>query len=181
MEEQNTKEEKETKEEKNKIQKTLNIVGKTIGWAIIIILITIIIRTLIFKQYYIFGYRCYLIGSGSMEPTINTGDAIIVKDIKKENELKEGDIIAFSENNITVVHRIIKIQSDQGKNFYQTKGDNNNTSDGGLRTKKDIKGKMTLKISNAGKVVNFIKKHTVIIISIMIVLILLILVKGFII
>ena len=155
---------------KNENNKIINIIWQTIFWAIIIILVSIIVRVLVFKKCDILDYRGYLIQSSSMEPTLNINDAIITKKIKNEDELKEGDIIAFSENNMVVVHRIIKIQTEDGIKYYQTQGDNNNTPDGGLKSKKQIVGKMNYKKSNVGEIIIFIKKYIKIIILIIAVL-----------
>ena len=68
--------------------------------------------------------------SGSMKPTLNEGDIIIVK-YMHPGEIQNGDIIVFwakswgaLDPGTPVVHRVTDIQYSDGY-YYQTKGDNN--------------------------------------------------------
>ena len=70
-----------------------------------------------------FGYTVFEVASGSMEPTLYTNDVILIK-LTKEN-LNQGDIIAFKNDNAIITHRIIFIDGDT----LTVKGDNNNTID----------------------------------------------------
>lgn len=56
----------------------------------------------------IFGYKPFIVLSGSMATEICKGDLVIVKKVDAK-ELKENDIIAFRDNeNYVVLHRIVK-------------------------------------------------------------------------
>jgi len=70
-----------------------------------------------------FGYTFFEVVSGSMEPTINTYDLIIVK---LDKNVGENDIVTFYSDNTFITHRIIQYKSDDR---ILTKGDANNTSD----------------------------------------------------
>ena len=109
----------------------LNVIGTII--IIIFLPVLIINLILIIKSYLnqndiptIFGFKPFIVLSGSMEPTIMTGDIAIIKDIKPE-ELKVGDIIAFRSGKSVITHRIIEINNEEEELI--TKGDNNNTED----------------------------------------------------
>lgn len=161
QENQNQKETENNKKQKNTAGKILGILGKTVLWSIIAILIIILIRALVFKKYDVFGYRFYLIMSGSMEPTINVSDAVITKEIDNP---QEGDIIAFQYGSSITVHRIIKTYTQEtGEKLYQTQGDNNNAIDSGLRNKSDIKGKVIYRVPKVGDAIIFIQRNIVII------------------
>ena len=82
------------------------------------------------------------IGSGSMEPIIYTGDAVVLSKVNKNTELELEDIIAYEDDGKIIVHRIVKIT----KNGYITKGDNNNSVDKEEVKRKDIKGKVLFRI-----------------------------------
>lgn len=59
------------------------------------------------KQYInIFGYSVLSAETGSMSPTIEKGDIVI---IKIGDEIKENDIITYKKDNVLITHRISKI------------------------------------------------------------------------
>ena len=68
------------------------------------------------------------IGSNSMKPIYERGDAIIyaTTDTKK---LQVGEIIAFKKEGKIITHRIINIQKKDSSYVIQTKGDANNAPD----------------------------------------------------
>lgn len=92
------------------------------------------------------GYGTLEVISGSMEPTIDVGDLIIVN--TKYDELKENDIITFyDEKGSFVTHRIIEIKDGE----YITKGDNNNSEDQGTINNDDIVAKYVTRLNGMGK------------------------------
>ena len=87
---------------------------KAISIIIFIILITILfVSVVILINSYVhpdkipsfFGWKPFIVLSGSMETQIMTGDIVVVKEVDT-NILKENDIIAFKDNDIVVTHRI---------------------------------------------------------------------------
>lgn len=151
----------ETKKQKSKASKITGIIAKTLGYSIVVLLIIILIRALVYKKYDVFGYRFYIIMSGSMEPTIHVSDGIITKET---NDLKDGDIIAFDNQGAITVHRIIKTYTQEnGEKLYQTKGDNNNSADRGLVDKTKIKGEVLYRIPKVGNVILFLQRNIVIV------------------
>ena len=71
-----------------------------------------------------------------------------------------GDIITFYSNRgngqITITHRIIDIKIENGKYFYSTKGDNNNTADTHYVSQDDVIGKVIFVIPKVGFIQEFI-------------------------
>ena len=101
----------------------------------------------------LFKYQIIAVGSGSMEPNISYGDAIIFekfKDDYKYYELKVGDIIVFRHNNDMIVHRILSITYTSDDISVETKGDHNENKDSYVLHKKDILGKFDIKIKYIG-------------------------------
>ncbi len=86
------------------------------------------------------------IGSDSMMPKINKGDAVILKKTNGDTSLKKDDIIAFENSGRVVVHRITKINKKDGKTYYITKGDANNTNDANPVVSTQVKGVVKMKI-----------------------------------
>lgn len=97
--------------------------------------------------------------SGSAEDHIEVGDLIFVGKADAD-KLKEGDIIAFQEeNSITVVtHRIIKVQTgaDSQKEFI-TKGDANNTEDQMPVPASGVIGQYRFRIAGVGNFAIFLQ------------------------
>lgn len=102
----------------------------------------------------IFGYKPFIVLSGSMESELYKGDLAIVKNVDSKS-LKENDIIAFRDDeNHVVTHRIIDIVDDG----FITKGDNNNNKDSGTVSKEKIEGLYVYKINGLGNVLLVMQK-----------------------
>lgn len=145
--------------EKEKKKKRQDIINNFITG---ILLILIIVCAYFFYQKFIqnettvniFGYKSFVILTGSMEPNLNPGDMIFTKKAN-ENSLKIGDIITFQTTSTTstTTHRIVDIITQEGKTYYQTKGDNNNSNDTDLVPFENIVGTMQFRISKIGKII----------------------------
>lgn len=126
----------------NGIERTFG--NKTFRWIDIpayLFLVVLICLISGFFPYFMIG-----IGSESMTPNINKGDAVIIHKVKKPSELKEGEVIAFRLKDKTIVHRLVKIEKVNGKTYYRTKGDANNSTDSVDLTFNSIRGKVVLDI-----------------------------------
>ncbi len=80
----------------------------------------------------LFKYQPIAVLSGSMSPTFDRGDAVVIKKLTEgeKNQLKKGDVIQFTSGTKYVVHRIVEIDSDEyGNRIFVTKGDHNNGVD----------------------------------------------------
>lgn len=106
-------------------------------------------------------YGAYVILSGSMEPTIMTGDAIIIRRASVDN-LKVGDIVTYksydpSRYGIMITHRIIDINNEDGTTAYVTKGDSkSNTRDPLLVKPEQVYGKVVMVIPKIGYIQVFL-------------------------
>ena len=125
-----------------------------------------------------FGWKPFIVLSGTMETQIMTGDVAIVKKIDA-NELKENDIIAFKDDdNIVITHRIIEIIKDEnGNTKYKTKGDNNNDEDDGFVRPEQIEGIYKFRIGKLGNLALFIQTPVGMVVCISIPLLLLLLLQ----
>lgn len=135
------------------IKKVLKCLFYPIAVFIVICAVCIIYQKLVKKEddVNLFGFRSYIILSGSMEPELQVGDMIVSKQAGAE-QIQAGDIITFEdENGAVITHRVSDILINDGETFYQTKGDNNNAKDIGLVSVKEVKGKYAFKIGGAGR------------------------------
>ena len=94
----------------------------------------------------LFPYCIIGIGSGSMEPELSLGDAVIVHKLSKNEKINEGQIIVYNADNIQVVHRVVEIKNKNSKTIYKTKGDANDSVDDIEITIDDIYGVVKFKI-----------------------------------
>lgn len=108
----------------------------------------------------IFGVKTFSIISGSMTPTININDIILVKDYDM-TKLETNDIITFRMDDETITHRIIAIQRIGQEIVYTTKGDNNDVSDIEKVKYDQVEGKYIGRIPNVGKILSFLKNKKV--------------------
>lgn len=117
---------------------------------IVVICITLIIVGL---NSNLFRYWTAVIGSGSMEPTINIGDVVVVDKIYQKNldKLENGDVLVFKIGEKIYTHRIISLEVT-GDNYYiKTKGDRKgNIEDNWVVTNKDVIGVVKFKINYIG-------------------------------
>ena len=76
------------------------------------------------------GYRTYVIYGSSMEPAIKLGSLVVAKSANVD-DLQVGDIIVFRNpgNGTTVTHRITGVREEDGRRYFQTKGDASNGAD----------------------------------------------------
>lgn len=155
--------------------KIFNIVICIIFIPIIIVNATLIIKYI--KNPYeipdFFGYKGFEIVSRSMEKTINKKDIIFIKKVN-QNELNVNDIISFNNGQEIITHRIIKIEYQDGKKIYTTKGDNNRYEDKEKVEYEQIEGKYIFKINKLGIFIDILTNRYVLIILFIILLLILI-------
>lgn len=101
------------------------------------------------------GYVTLGVVSGSMEPTLEIGDLIVI-DTKVKNYKKDDIVTFYDSEGAFVTHRIISIK---GKKMI-TKGDHNNTEDDPTDMSK-IVGRYVLKISKGQKILAALKKPVI--------------------
>ena len=129
--------EKTEKKVAKQVKKTGNIAKEILSyleWGLLVISFGLVIYAFICtargKAVTVFGYSLLHVVTGSMEPTISTGDYVIVRR-EEIPDLKKDDIVAYYTKDpeiygSLVIHRIYEITED-GK--YITKGDANLVAD----------------------------------------------------
>lgn len=122
------------------------IIDVLIVITIIILLIVMYgyIEKYVFKKDYInyFGFTIFEVASGSMAPSINVGDIVVVKFTK---DIKNNDIITYRENDYFITHRVINIDGEK----IIAKGDYNDSIDKEVNIN-DVLGKVVKIIPGVG-------------------------------
>lgn len=105
-------------------------------------------------EYTVFGHPVMSVLSGSMTPTIRTGDLVIDDPLTRTQaaHLHVGQIISFRQGTDVFTHRIHAIEHVDGSIAYQTKGDANNAPDVPLVVPGQIVGVYTAKVPMGGYV-----------------------------
>lgn len=121
---------------------------------LLLFFLPLVVFALVTSKTNILGLRSFVVLTGSMEPSLPVGSLIFTK---TQEEYKKGDIIAFSQGDINVTHRIVSIENNSGLSQYQTKGDANNVEDKSLINSKDVLGKSVFLVPLVGKLVSFLR------------------------
>ena len=98
----------------------------------------------------LFKYQALVIATGSMAPSINVGDVIIVNKYEDKKNYDIGKVIAYKKDNDIICHRIIKVMHSGEEVLYETKGDMNTSSDQLLVNSEDVIGSVTHKVKYIG-------------------------------
>lgn len=117
---------------KKKIEK---VIGYVLDFFLIIVFTLIIIgsyyifQVKVMNRGYanIFGYTFFEVATGSMSPTIEIGDVVIVKITK---QVDVNDIIVYQDGNDFITHRLIEKNGDE----LIAKGEANNSEDKPIRS-----------------------------------------------
>jgi signal peptidase len=139
--------------------KLIRFILGLVKWAVLVG-ITLLAVYIISSNFNVFGgYQPFLVQSGSMEPSIMTGDVVV---IQSQGTYFINDVVTFrtsaSDNSPSriVTHRIVAVA--QGKvRSYSTKGDANRAGDEDVITDQQIIGKVVLVIPKLGYLVAFSK------------------------
>lgn len=99
------------------------------------------------------SWHTYVVQSGSMEPSISTGDVIF---IAQKNDYELNDTITFKDsNNRTVTHRITQKNETSSGTEFITKGDANQTVDTEPVPAERVVGEVAWVLPRFGYVIQF--------------------------
>lgn len=108
-----------------------------VEWIIILLLLFLVILSgfqRFSNQHNLFGYRVYIVASGSMIPTYNIGDTLLIKEMDASN-IKKGDAVTYIGDDVgidgmIITHQVQEVEMDEdGKYYFHTKGIANNIED----------------------------------------------------
>ncbi|WP_440990179.1 signal peptidase I [Haloarchaeobius baliensis] len=107
------------------------------------------------------GDASFVVISGSMEPAISVGDAVVVADVNGD-DVRVGDVITYvtADRSAPTTHRVIEIQQTATGPAFVTQGDNNEDPDASTVTPDRLVGRVILTIPYIGYVVEFVGTTT---------------------
>jgi len=135
-----------------KIRKSRQKQSGGYGWTAVTVFSVIIV----FFSFGFLGVKPTVISSGSMQPALQVGDLAVIQKIDSKT-IKEGDIIQFIEENVTVIHRVVTITPQDGQTLYITKGDANDKPDVQPIAGNQILGKSIFTIPKIGWIQIFVR------------------------
>ena len=92
-------------------------------------LAVLITATLVYFSSGYFKYYAIAIATGSMSPTINRGDVVIIKKTTDLDSINIGDVLVYDYHNHLIVHRLTNKIKVDNKYYFYTKGDANKDED----------------------------------------------------
>jgi signal peptidase I len=102
----------------------------------------------------ILGYHTLTVLSGSMEPAIHTGDAVITETIPPL-DARVGDVVTFRDPSGAgrlITHRVRSVHVQSGQVNVTTKGDANNTPETWTVPEAGTIGRVVYRVPRAGRV-----------------------------
>lgn len=117
----------DNRRKKTKKNSKIHAIANIFIWTVISTVLLIVAMLSLPK---LFGYSPYIILSGSMEPVYGTGSMVYVESVEPES-VEVDDVISFvfDEDLTVVTHRVVEIDEENSR--FTTKGDANDTIDGG--------------------------------------------------
>lgn len=103
----------------------------------------------------------YVVLSGSMEPTISAGDAVVVQDVEPSS-IESGAVITYvrSEGSTPITHRVVEVLDREDGLAFRTKGDANEDPDLQPVPAESVTGEVWFVIPYLGHVVMFANTPT---------------------
>lgn len=128
--------EKQTKHLETESQRQAKRIAKRVGVGVAVAAMV----SYVFLISGLFRYYLLAIGSGSMSPSIERGDLVLVEKIKDYDDIAEGDILVYRHGNVVMVHRIAQVNQDGRNKIFITKGDANGVEDKWSVVQNDVIG-----------------------------------------
>jgi signal peptidase len=127
------------------INKQTKLIAR-VGAAVLIIFLSIAVLLSSAK----FSYFTLVVGSGSMSPAMEKGDIVVVSRNSDPSRIAVDDVLIFNKDNVTVIHRVIRIERAGTELLFITKGDANEDEDASPVREAEIIGTAAFRIKHMG-------------------------------
>jgi signal peptidase len=113
------------------------------------IAVAVVSVLLVFFSFGFLGVQPTVIYSGSMQPTMDVGDIVIISEVPVDT-IEGGDIIQYRTASANIIHRVQEVYEEAGTKLFITKGDANNAPDETPIVPEQITGKAVFTIPKLG-------------------------------
>lgn len=130
---------------------------RVLNWLGLLVLLLIVVPFVIYAVPGVIGAEAsFVVLSGSMEPSISTGDVVVVDETTPE-ALGEGDVITYlrGDAETPTTHRIVGVTEQDGERAFVTQGDNNDQPDQRPVPASQVMGVVILTVPYIGYVIEF--------------------------
>lgn len=131
---------------------------QVLNWAGLLLLIAIVIPFVIYAVPGVVGAEgSYVVLSGSMEPSISTGDVIVVDGVDPAS-IEERDVITYlrADAETPTTHRVVGITEQGDELAFVTQGDANDEPDASPVPASQVMGQVIFTIPYIGYVIEFV-------------------------
>jgi len=112
--------------------------------ALVVICLLLVIPNLVYSFPFLVGAgRSYTVMSGSMSPSLNPGDLVIVKEADPV-DIEVGDILSVKSRELVYTHRVVEKKLVDSNYLFKLKGDANENPDPSYIEASNIIGKVCL-------------------------------------
>jgi signal peptidase I len=104
------------------------------------------------------GHQLFIVGGGSMEPVIPVGSLVVVSPTDANTVAVGAVITVRADNGVVFTHRVVRVVDLADGRYYATKGDANQTADGGLVPARAIVGTADTFVPVAGYLQEYLSR-----------------------
>ncbi len=144
-------------------KKVFRVISTVLLVLLFLLVVAMFMMRVMGKTPSIFGYQVYYVATGSMEPTINTGDVVLIRKSPAE-DIHKGDIITYKaiEGDMAgkpITHRVAEEpEYRNGTYYFQTRGDAEGAPMDPEFSYRNVEGKLVLRLPLIGKIYSFFCK-----------------------
>ena len=135
---------------------TARIARRTLDVLLLLLIALVVVTMLIARGIpAVTGGTTFVVGGGSMEPTMPIGSAVLVAPVAAA-DLAVGDVVSLhvGEQRAVFTHRIIRIADREGAVWLETQGDANASPDPSLVPATAVIGRVVVSIPLAGYLIS---------------------------
>ncbi|MFW5948181.1 MAG: signal peptidase I [Halolamina sp.] len=138
---------------RTRLRRALNVVGS------VVLLVALVVTVVVAFPSIVGADHSYVVLSGSMQPTIEAGDVVVVAETPPDR-IESGDVMAFDRtegDDKRTTHRVIEVVERDGERYFRTKGDANEEPDTHLVPADAVIGTIQFTIPEVGRLFSFAK------------------------